>query len=543
MTLLRWKSLVFCLLTFCFALPSFAQDVPVFEQDPLIPSVIQLMKMKVVAGERLISQKQLSTYYKSPEAHPIWIYKKKLNKQYSSFLKFIDARKIDGLNPENYHYSKLKELTRRSTSDFTKLAELEVLFTDASFTMVQDLSVGRVNPKALHKDWHYQPKAFDAKTFLIESLADHKLVSELTVLIPTDDSYVRMRNAIKYYQDLADKGGWVKVPKKGKKVEKHARGPNILALRQRLLVTGELKQKNSQDPEFYDDDLVEAVKKFQTKHGLNADGVIGTYTLEALNVSVTQKISQIRVNMERIRWLPKDMGDRYIFVNIPDYTLSVIEKGKTKLNIRSVVGNTKWRTPVFSDELEYLVINPRWNVPTKILKKEMLPKIQKDGDYITKKNFEVYKMEDGKRTKVDHTSVDWSQATPGDFLFSQRSGGGNALGRLKFIFPNKFSVYLHDTPSKYLFKRDVRAFSHGCIRVEKPLEMASYFLKGTEKKWNNESIKTAINQGQTRTVSLPQKIPVHLYYLTAWASSDGSINFRKDIYGYDKSLSQALNKR
>jgi len=191
--------------------------------------------------------------------------------------------------------------------------------------------------------------------------------------------------------------------------------------------------------------------------------------------------------------------------------------------------------------MEYIVINPRWHVPPKIAKKEMLPKVKKDPSYLTTANFTVFKNEDGKKVKVDVDEVDWEQAQPGEYYFSQNSGNGNSLGRLKFIFPNRHSVYLHDTPTKYLFKRDIRAYSHGCIRIEDPMDLAQLLLQGTEgTKWDEAKIKDVISTNEETTVSLPKKLPIHLYYLTAWVDDEGQLQFRKDVYGYDKTLAKAL---
>ncbi|OVE81349.1 hypothetical protein BVY03_03960 [bacterium K02(2017)] len=475
----------------------------------------------------------------------IWSHNNSLNsKNISELSDFISNLDKDGLKASDYHHPILLNLKKMGASkklDVSTLIKYDILLSEILLDLSLDINVGRISAKKVYKDWFYKKKSFEALSFLVNTLQRGQIKKQLTQLFPNTVAYQKMRETLKYYKELKKQGEWTKLPKEGKKWIKGDTGPHIAALKSRLRRTGELTQKKSTDENLFDEELEIAVKKYQKQHGLNEDGVVGIYTWQGLNLSINDRILQLKTNMERYRWLPQSLGERHIFVNIPDYKIRVVEKGKTKLTLRGVVGNTKWRTPVFQDEMEFLVLNPRWNVPPKITKKETLPKIQKDPSYIEKMNFKVFKKENGKRVVIDPKSVDWSQAQSSDYFFSQKSGSGNALGRIKFMFPNKYSIYIHDTPSKYLFKRDVRAYSHGCIRLENPLELAENLLEKIEKpQWDMSRLKKVIGTNQLKSVKLPKKVPIHLYYLTAWADEFGQMQYRKDIYGYDKKLARAL---
>jgi len=283
---------------------------------------------------------------------------------------------------------------------------------------------------------------------------------------------------------------------------------------------------------------------FQQHHGLEPNGVIDTPTIDALNVSVDQRIGQIIINMERWRWLPQDLGRRYITVNIANYQLNVVEGEHIAMSQRVMVGKDFRQTTIFSDIISYLVLNPSWEVPNTIAIEDILPKIKKDPLYLTKQGMRLFRGWGVSEDEVNRSSVDWSLVTEENFRYRIRQDPGprNALGLIKFMFPNKFNVYLHDTPSRSLFKKTVRSLSSGCIRTENALSLAVYVLS-TDPQWKRADIMAAVKTGQELTVRLTEPIPVHLLYWTAWADEDGSIQFRNDIYGRDKLLYEALRKK
>ena len=279
----------------------------------------------------------------------------------------------------------------------------------------------------------------------------------------------------------------------------------------------------------FDEKVEQAVIVFQTRHGLKVDGVVGRDTLNALNVTLKQRIRQMELNMERLRWILSNLEERFIVVNIANYQLYVLENDKPVLSMKVVVGKPYQRTPVFTSKLTYIVINPAWNIPDSIAQKEILKKIEKDPNYLAEQNITVL-----KGTQVT------GKALP--YRFRQEPGPLNPLGTIKFMFPNEYDVYLHDTPAKRLFSENVRTFSHGCTRIEKPLELAEYLLRD-DPRWSRKELLEAIEKGTEQTVIIQHPVNVHFLYLTAWVDESGSVQFRNDIYGRDKSLDAALRKK
>lgn len=362
-------------------------------------------------------------------------------------------------------------------------------------------------------------------------------------LLPPQPGYTRLRQALARYRDLAANGGWPSVPD-GPKLQKGDRSERVPALRQRLIAAGDLDPAAGDSLDLFDEVVEEALRKFQRRHGLEADGVVGATTFANLNVPVEERLRQVVLNMERWRWLPQDLGQRHILVNIANFELDVFESDQVVLAMRVMVGKDYRRTPVFSDRMNYIVLCPYWHVTPNIAVNDKLPLIRKDAGYLAKQNMKLFRGWGADTKEIDPTTIDWSQITARNFSYRLRQdpGPGNALGRVKFMFPNSFNVYLHDTPSRELFAKTERAFSSGCIRVEKPVDLAEYVLRG-DPKWTRASIETAIKKWEEQTVRLPAPIPVHLLYWTAWANEDGSINFRRDIYGRDKLLEEALREK
>ncbi|RZJ94400.1 MAG: murein L,D-transpeptidase, partial [Hymenobacter sp.] len=292
--------------------------------------------------------------------------------------------------------------------------------------------------------------------------------------------------------------------------------------------------------EVYGPELVEAVKGFQRDAGLPPTGIVSGETLRQLNVPLTARINQVILNMERWRWLPKKFEPDYLLVNIPEYRLRVYEEGKEALTMRVIVGKTLNATPVFSDKMEYVVLSPYWNVPFSIIDKELRPKLAANPQAVLNRlDMEVVKGYGRKATVINPTTVDWANVTPATFKYTlrRRPGPKNDLGEVKFIFPNSNDIYLHDTPHDELFSQTARNFSHGCVRVEKPVELATYLLRKFPQ-WDRATIEDTISQRHEKYITLKEKLPVYLVYLTAWADANGHVHFRNDIYGHDKSLAK-----
>jgi murein L,D-transpeptidase YcbB/YkuD len=387
------------------------------------------------------------------------------------------------------------------------------------------------------------PRDTDPHRLLAKATAAEDIGLYLATLAPDSREYRRLKHALSAYRVLARKGGWQALPG-GETLKPGMSDPRVPLLRERLIQLGDLAPTIvvGELTLFYDDSLVQAVKRFQYRHGLDQDGAVGKQTLAALNVPVEARIAQMLLNLERRRWMAEDRPGSYIFVNLADFELKVVDGERTILDTRVVVGTPYHRTPVFSGEMTYLELNPYWNVPPSIARKEILPKIKQDVSYLAQQNMRVFSGWDGAASELDPTAINWLAVSPGSFPYKLRQdpGEGNALGRIKFMFPNRFNVYLHDTPSRALFQRTVRSFSHGCIRVQHPQALAELLLRD-DPDWTPERIKAAIASGERRVVTLNNPMPVYITYLTAWVNKDGSVHFRDDIYGRDKRLAQALH--
>jgi murein L,D-transpeptidase YcbB/YkuD len=313
----------------------------------------------------------------------------------------------------------------------------------------------------------------------------------------------------------------------------------VPALRQRLAATGELDTAATAS-EVYDDQLRDAVRRFQYRHGLADDGIAGASTIAAMNVSVERRIRQVVVNLDRWRAMPDVLGARHLLVNIPAFHLYIREDGRPVKDIRVVVGKRGNETPVFSDEMETVVFSPYWNIPDTIVEGETAPAILRDPDYIRRNGLEILRQSPTGLTRVSADDVDWEDPEELRRLaIRQRPGPSNALGHVKFLFPNEYAVYLHDTPSDQLFERPGRAFSHGCVRVEEPQALAEYVLGGLPD-WTPERIAEAMHSGTEKHVKLTEPLPVHLVYFTVWPDENGGLRFHGDVYGHDGTHATAL---
>jgi murein L,D-transpeptidase YcbB/YkuD len=343
-------------------------------------------------------------------------------------------------------------------------------------------------------------------------------------------SVTGLEKALQDYQAIAAKGGWPQVS--DDKLQKGSSGPSVTALRQRLAVTGDLAKAGTSD--VFDEELEQAVMRFQERHGLEPDGSVGKETLMALNVTAEDRVRQIRVNLAQRDTMPKETADRFVVVNIPDFRLRVIDHGKRVLGMKVVLGQRRqWQTPLIDSQIKYLILNPRWNVPSGIFAKELIHDLRKDPTYLKRHGMKAISTDSGGG-ELDPDAIDWTQvsATNPHMRIVQHEGAGNSLGRIKFMFPNPYDVYLHDTPMKKLFARNMRALSHGCVRVEHPLDLAE-LLMSDNPSWSREKIQRAIDSGRNQDIPLSAPVPVHIIYRTAWVDEKGNVNFRDDIYGRD----------
>ena len=463
----------------------------------------------------------------------------------------IKAADAEGLQPRDYHLERIETtlaeirqiLVRNEKPEPANIINLEFLLSDAYLVYAAHLLNGRVNPETLHADeWTIYPARFNLARHLSTALDGGDVEGSLKGLLPAQQGYGRLKTALVVYRGLAERGGWPVIPGDGR-LEKGMKSDRVPVLRSRLKVTGEMPAPADATSDLFDEAVEEAVKRFQLSHGLFDDGIVGTRTLRALNVPVEKRIRQIELNLERWRWLPQNLGNPYIMVNIAGYGLEVVENESPVLTMKIVVGTAFQKTPVFSGKMTYIEMNPYWNVPHSIATEETLEKIRKNPDFFAKENMRVFTAgQNGE--EVSPATIDWSQHSENNFPYRlrQEPGPRNPLGRIKFMFPNKHSVYLHDTSDPQLFRKERRGYSHGCIRIEKPMEMAEFVMRGS-KEWSIEKIKAVLKTKETTVANLPKPIPVHILYFTAWGNGDGTIHFLEDIYRRDERLDRALQPK
>lgn len=496
----------------------------------------------------LHSPEIVSQFYAERGYQPAWVDAAGPLPVADQLLNAVREADREGLRPDDYHKNPLSDaitIARTGQPSPRQLSDLDLLLTDAFLTYGTHLVSGRLNPKSIHSDWSQAPRSKALIPLLQTALQSGKIAETLTSLAPPHSGYARLRTALYNYRLLAQNGGWPQVSA-GEKLMPGMNNARVRELRARLWVSGDLKTPphSMTDPAYdndkiYDDTLLQAVRHFQHRHGLADDGVIGAQTLTELNVTAEERVRQIEMNLERWRWLPEDFGQRYIMVNITNFEMAVVEGDQPVLEASVVVGTTERPTPVFTGNMSYIVLNPYWHVPRSIAVKDKLPQLRRDPYALKRQGIRVFDTVNGG--EINPGRVNWSQVSSRNFHYQLRQdpGPGNALGRIKFMFPNEHNVYLHDTPKRGLFSRNQRTYSSGCVRVSKPIELAEYLLKSTS--WNRDTIQAAWSSGKKeRSVRLPEEIPVHILYWTSWTDEDGTVHFREDIYQHDKPLKQAL---
>jgi murein L,D-transpeptidase YcbB/YkuD len=447
-----------------------------------------------------------------------------------------------GLNPADYHLTQLAERLQTAAADSTLgRADTEILCTDALARLVVNLRFGKLDPADLEPSWNFSRAISAADPVLVfnELLEAEDLPGTVDRLAPQLDFYRWLRGALAGYRAILADGGWPGVPA-GPTLEPGDDDPRVAALRARLLVTGDLSRPSATAGTLFDDELRAGVVRFQRRHGVDADGRVGPKTIAELNVPVEARIAQIRASLERVRWVFRDIGEDFILVDIAGYHAYLVRRGRLAWSTRIQVGKPYHETPVFKAEMRYLVLNPTWTVPPGILRNETLPAIRKDPGYLQANRMTVVA---GDGTEIDPSAVDWTTAGNGSFpyMIRQEPGPNNALGQVKFMFPNEHMVYLHDTPSKRIFDRAERAASHGCIRVENPITLAELLLED-DPTWTRARLDQVLAGGMTTTVNLPRPLTVMLLYWTAEANAEGTVHFRRDLYGRDARLLEHLDE-
>lgn len=454
----------------------------------------------------------------------------------------ILAMADEGLVPGHYHLAQIQALLKALAGrpSAAVAADLDLLLTDAFLLLGSHLLNGRIDPETIDREWRVVRREGDPVRSLQEVVDGGRDVrAVLHGLLPQQAGYRDLRAALARYRGLAARGGWPPVPA-GASLRFGDADSRVAALRLRLHSAGDLDDAAMHGVDF-DETLLGAVLAFQQRHGLDPDGVVGPKTLAALNVTAEARVRQIELNLERWRWMPQDLGRRHVLVNTAAFLLDMVQDDEAVLSMRVVVGRPYRRTPDFSDSITYLVLNPYWEIPPSIAVRDILPQIRKDPGYLKKLGIRVFRGWGAEARALDPAAIDWQGLKAGSFPYRLRQDPGpvNALGRIKFMFPNAHNVYLHDTPARELFLRETRSFSSGCIRLEKPMELAALLLAGTALD-TVEALEEALPGRISHTVRLPAPVPVHLVYWTTWAERDGTVQFRSDIYGRDHLLALAL---
>ncbi|MGN6616790.1 MAG: L,D-transpeptidase family protein [Ilyomonas sp.] len=365
------------------------------------------------------------------------------------------------------------------------------------------------------------PKKKETIMAAADSLLNEKIQGDDEYIEQSNEAYQLLKEQLKNYFQIAKNGGWPQVEIEKKSLKKGAKAPEIVLIKKRLSITGDMPASDSSD--VFGDTLFNGVQSIQKRYGYKPDGVITAQLVKDLNVPVENRIEQLLINMDRMRWMPTAPNGKLIVVNIPEFMLHVYEGKKVAFSMPVVVGKEGHNTTIFSGNMNQIVFSPYWNVPESIVKQEILPKLEADPFYLEEHNME-------------ETGTDDDDSVPS---IRQKPGPDNSLGRVKFLFPNSFNIYLHDTNAKSLFNNDKRAFSHGCIRLSDPVKLANYLLKDNPE-WTPEKIEEAMNQTEPQTVNLKNRVPVMITYYTAWVDNSGKINFRDDIYDHDKELAQKM---
>ena len=349
-----------------------------------------------------------------------------------------------------------------------------------------------------------------------------------------DNDCARLQASLMQYKEIADRGGWPPVSE-GAWLKRGDRGQRVVEIKRRLTVTGDRRSESSGPEDIFDEELHDSVVRFQRRHGLKEDGVVGPETIKNLNVPVENRIRQIEINIRRLKQMTECAETRYITVNIAAFDLHVIENENTVMSMKVIVGKPYWYSPSFSSTMTQIVFNPSWYVPNSIAIEEILPKIKEDPEYLVNEGIKVFEKGKGYRNELDASVINWADVNADNltYRFVQVPGIRNPLGKIKFIFPNNYDVYLHDTPAKVLFEKSSRAFSHGCIRIEKPVELAEYLLRD-DPAWNSERIIETVDSGEEVKIKIPSPIKIHILYLTAWVDEDNVLQFREDVYERDK---------
>jgi L,D-transpeptidase YcbB len=508
---------------------------------PIVPTAkkvkfeSQYFQQKVVAKTR--------RFYEATNYKKAWLDQKKPTKDFKAFVNEVMESYRYGINPDDYDIRDLEasigQLYKNKKRTDDEISQLDIRITTSFFLFTTHLLEGRIrNAGAADFIWKKGQPDEDDVSMLVRHESAKDLRKEIDNFHPDDPQYDKLREALKVYKDMAIADNIPTIAIK-RKIKPGNRDQAVVLVRKKLQLTDYKGDSMPLDSLTYDKALVEAVTKFQRRHGITADGIIDAETVRLLNIPLRNKAERIALNLERLRWRPHTSTDNdQIIVNVPDYMLRVYRNNKMTLEMKAILGSEFNATPIFVDTLKYIVFSPTWNVPKSIMEEEFLPNLQVNPAYYSA-DFKFLK----NGVEVDPMEEDWKdeKLNVAEYQVVQNPGNLNALGNVKFVMPNNFNIYLHDTPGDRLFNKRERALSHGCVRLEKPVELAMYLLEDN-KDWNKQRIMEAMQEVEPKTVNLKKPYPVHIIYRTVWVDDDGLVNFRDDIYGHDERQLSLIKK-
>ncbi|MEX0996123.1 MAG: L,D-transpeptidase family protein [Flavobacteriaceae bacterium] len=474
-----------------------------------------------------ISDSLIQSFYRKNQLKTFWVSDQSRGALVNALLNV----KEEGLFEKHFDLDSIqkKEIFLENLSE-KELISYDFLLTENLLRYIYKLGKGSINPKEMYDDYDLKPDSLDLKATLLK-FQEEDFDKVVAGFKPQHIVYKKLKTALKLIDEFPnDKLTKIEIDDK---IELNDTTDAVIAIKERLIFWKDLKPQDSITPVF-DEEAELAVKKFQVRHGLATDGVVGPGTLFALNKTPEQRKQQIIANMERWRWYPRDLGEEYLIINIPDYSLHTVKNNDTTKTIRVIVGKSSRRTPVLSSTFSHLVFNPTWTIPPTIKKNDIVPSIKRDRGYLASKNMTVY---DRQGNKV--SAEEWNEREALSYRYVQSPGNYNSLGLVKFMFANRFFVYLHDTNSRSFFEKANRGLSSGCVRVQDPFELAEYLLDDQEK-WSLEKINELVKTNKTKEARMTKEVNVHLFYWTAW-SENGVLHFRDDLYEKDFKLYEILS--
>jgi murein L,D-transpeptidase YcbB/YkuD len=478
--------------------------------------------------------RRLARFYPEASPTPLWIDESGPLPRAGQLRAALERSEDEGLSAGRYGLPLIE--ARWQATDPIERTCLDLLLTAAFERYARDLARGQIVPREADRTWHLQASVFDPVAVVAAASPDADVAKQLDVLSPSHGLYRRLRAALAKYRRLGEQGGW-DTTLSGASLQPGDEGARVVALRERLRREGDLDPVPSALEHRWDPVLTDAVRRFQRRHGLLPDGIVGPRTLAALDTPVTERTAQLRRAMERLRWMPRDLGRHYVLVNTAGFELAVVEDDRTVLGMRVIVGTRDQATPSFTATLTSLVINPYWNVPVRIARDKLVPRERRSPGYLASRRFRV----------LDPRSDQWREPDAASLVgpsprLRQEPGPGNLMGRLSFVLPNPFDIFLHDTPDRSLFGREVRACSEGCVRIEHAMALALHTLRRASA-WTEESIQAEIDALRHRVLTLPEPIAVYVLYLPSWVDEDGITHFRPDHYGRETVLARHFPPR